>query len=258
MEFRILGPLGVWAGGCSIDVGGGRQRLLLARLLVASNEVVPLDALVEELWLGKGSPGARQALHTQVSRLRKALASAGCGDILRSESSGYVLDVGVDALDAARFERWVVRAREAAAEGGLAAAAGLFRAAEACWTGAALAEFSDYPFAQAAAARLEELRLSAVEERIRADLAAGRHDELAGELETLVAAHPLRERLWGMLMLALYRTGRQSEALRAYQRLRSHLIEELGIEPSVDLARLEQSVLVHDRALYSRVPQLVA
>ena len=249
MEFRILGPLEVRSGGCSVDIGGAGQRLLLARLLVAYDRVVSVDELVEQLTLGTPSTGARDALHTRVSRLRKTLRSAGRGDVLKSKPSGYALDVGVDELDAARFQRLVVHARQAAADGKVSSAIEMLRSAESCWHGSALGEFLDYPFAQAESARLDELRLATIEDRIDAELAAGRHNELPGELEALVAAHPLRERLWGQLMLALYRSGRQSEALRAHQRLRHHLGDELGIEPGPDVAELERAMLLHDPTL---------
>lgn len=241
MEFRILGPFEIRAGDVVLDVGGPRQRLLLARLVVSRNHVVPVDQLIDELWLGDPPSGAREALQAQISRARKALRFS--GGVLRSDRSGYVLDCAEGALDADRFEGLVARAR-LHSPGHPEGAATLLREAEQCWRGPALAEFADYSFAQAEATRLEELRLFATEERIEAELAIGRHHVLAGELEALAGAHPLRERLWGQLMLCLYRADRQAEALRAYSTLRQTLGEELGVTPSSALRALEESILL--------------
>ena len=246
MEFRILGPFEVCDGTRVLELGGARQRVLLARLAVAGGRVVALDALIDEVWGAETPAGAKDALQAQVSRARKALVEPAR---LVAQPPGYRLVLRPDELDAGRFEGLVNRARAAADTGDPAVAADAFAQAEALWRGPALAEFVDHPFAQAEAARLEELRLAATEERVATELALGRHGLLAAELETLVATHPYRERLWGAWMLALYRTGRQADALAAYQRLRRTLGEDLGIEPSPDLARLEEAILLHKTEL---------
>ena len=227
MEFRILGPLEVWDESAEVSLGGPKPRALLAVLLLHRNEVVPTDRLIDELW-GEDSPeDAAAALRVNVSRLRKALPQ----DVLTTRSPGYVIRVESDELDLHRFERLVDEARSLLARGLAADGSKRLRDALSLWRGPALADFAYESFAQAAIARLEEIRLAAVELRIDADLALGRHDELVGELEALVAEHPLRERLRRCLMTALYRSGRQAEALEAYQEARRALVDELGIEP---------------------------
>ena len=245
MEFRILGPLEVWDGGGEVSLGGPKPRALLAVLLLHPNEVVPADRLIDELW-GEDSPErAAAALRVNVSRLRKALPQ----DVLTTRSPGYVIRVEPDELDLHRFERLVDEGRSLLARGLAADASERLRDALSLWRGPALADFAYESFAQAAIARLEEIRLAAVELRIDADLALGRHDELVGELEALVAEHPLRERLRGYLMTALYRSGRQAEALDAYQDARRALVDELGIEPSPALQELERAILRQDPSL---------
>jgi DNA-binding SARP family transcriptional activator len=245
MEFRILGPLEAWDQGRELYLGGHRPRTLLAVLLLHAHEVVPSDRLIDELW-GEDSPeDAAAALRVNVSRLRKSLPE----DVLKTRSSGYLIEVEPDALDLSRFERLVDEGRSLLGRGLAAEASEQLREGLSLWRGPALADFSYESFAQAAIARLDEIRLAAVELRIGADLALGRHDELVGELEALVAEHPFRERLRMDLMTALYRSGRQSEALDAYQEARRTLVDELGIEPSSALQELEQAILRHDRAL---------
>jgi predicted ATPase/DNA-binding SARP family transcriptional activator len=245
MEFRILGPLEASDGGRQVSLGGPKLRALLALLLLHPNEVVPADRLIDELW-GEDSPeDAAAALRVNVSRLRKALA----GDVLTTRSPGYVLRVEPDALDLHRFERLVDEGRSLLARGLAADASVRLRDALSLWRGSALADFAYESFAQAAIARLEESRLAAVELRIEADLALGGHDELIGELEELVAKHPLRERLRSNLMTALYRSGRQADALGAYQDARRALVDELGIDPSPALQELERAILRQDIAL---------
>src|SRR5205085_1374345 len=185
---------------------GPRQRSLLARLVVAANHVVSVDVLLEDLWGPAVRPAAKQALQAQMSRLRRAL---GDSNRLAATGPGYVLRLSADELDAARFEALLTRARAAAGEGDLDAAVRLWTEANGCWRGPALAEF-DYSFAQAEAARLDELRLGAIEARVHAELNLGRHDELVAALESLVGQYPYRERLWAQLMLSLYRSGRQA------------------------------------------------
>lgn len=242
MEFRILGPLEVVDGGRVIAVGGGMQRALLALLLLRANEVVPVDRLLDGLWEGSPPEGARTTLRSHISRLRKALAGADKAKLL-ARAPGYVLEFDIGQLDATRFQRLVTEGRQALARGDSPAASATLRKALELWHGPALTEFASASWSEHEIARLEELRLAATEDRVNADLAMGRHGELVGELEMLVAEHPLRERLWGQLILALYRSGRQAEALQAYQQLRHHLASELGIEPNLAIRRLEEDVL---------------
>jgi DNA-binding SARP family transcriptional activator len=250
MEYRVLGPLEVWDEGRQLSLGGPKPRALLAVLLLHPNEVVPADRLIDELW-GEDSPdGAHPSLRVNVSRLRKALAQ----DVLTTRSPGYVIRVGPDELDLHRFERLVGEGRSLLSRGFAADASQRLRDALSLWRGPALAEFTYERFAQAAITRLEEIRLAAVELRIDADLALGRHDELVGELEALVAEHPFRERLWTYLMTALYRSGRQAEALDAYQVARRVLVDELGIDPSPALQELERAILRHDLSLDVEAP----
>jgi DNA-binding SARP family transcriptional activator len=214
---------------------------VLALLLTRANQVVSSELLIDELW-GENPPAtAANVLQSYVSHLRKAVGS----DVILTRPPGYVVQVAPDGLDLDRFERLVDDARQAKPE----EAGRLLREALSLWRGPALADFAYEPFAQAEIARLEELRLAAVERRIEADLACGRHAELVGELEALVAKHPLREHLRGQLILSLYRSGRQAEALEVYQQARRALVDELGIEPSASLQELEGSILRQDPAL---------
>jgi DNA-binding SARP family transcriptional activator len=250
MEFRILGPLEARAEAGEVALGGPKPRALLAVLLLHPNEVVPADRLIDELW-GEDSPeDAAAALRVNVSRLRKALPQ----DVLTTRSPGYVVRVEPDELDLHRFERLVDEGRSLLARGLAADASERLRDALALWRGPPLADFAYESFARPAIARLEEIRLAAVELRIDADVALGRHDALVGELEALVAEHPLRERLRRYLMTALYRSGRQAEALDAYQDARRALVDELGIDPSPALQDLERAILRQDPALDLEAP----
>jgi len=241
MEFRILGPLEVRDGNRLVSLGGPRQRAVLAVLLTRANEVVSTDRLIDELW-GDEPPGTvMNVLQSYVSHLRKELGP----DVLLTRAPGYLIELEPDQLDLRRFERFLDVAR---AEGPEEAAETLREALD-LWRGPALADFAYEPFAQAEIARLEELRRVALERRIEADLALARHAELVGELEGLVAKHPLREHLRAQLMLALYRSGRQAEALEAYQSARRVLVDELGIDPSPALQELERAILRQDRSL---------
>jgi DNA-binding SARP family transcriptional activator len=245
MEYRILGPLEVVGRDGPVPLRGPRQRALLAFLLVHANEVVAEDRLLEELWGDERPESGSAAIRVRVSQLRKALPGA----VFSRRPAGYVLEVGEDELDAARFERLLASGSEALARGEPEAACASLRASLALWRGGALADFAYEPFAQAESGRLEELRVRALEERIEAELALGRHADLVAELETLVDAHPLRERLRGQQMLALYRAGRQAEALAAYREARDVLVGELGLEPSSVLQELERAILRHDAEL---------
>jgi DNA-binding SARP family transcriptional activator len=245
MEFRILGPLEASAGGRELSLGGPKPRALLALLLLHSNEVVPADRLIDELWGENPPEDAAAALRVNISRLRKALPD----DVLATTSPGYALGIEPEALDLHRFERLVDEGRSLLTRGLAAEGSQRLRIALSLWRGPPLADFTYETFAQAAIARLEEIRLAAIELRIEADLVLGRHDELVGELEALVAEHRLRERLRTFLMTALYRSGRQAEALEAYQDARRALVDELGIEPSTALQDLERAILRHDPEL---------
>lgn len=240
VAFRLLGPLEVVVTGEPVALRAAKVRSVLGVLLVHANRVVSCDRLVDVLWGDEPPATAANTLHTYVASIRRLLGPG--RRMLQTYDPGYLLEVAPDALDVARFEHLAADGREALDRDPRRAAA-LLRESLALWRGPALADFADEPFARGEIARLEEARLAALEDRIRADLALGLHGALVGELEALVEAHPLREHLAGQLMLALYRSGRQAESLRAYQRLRRDLGEELGIEPSPALARLEAAVL---------------
>jgi DNA-binding SARP family transcriptional activator len=250
MEFRILGPFEAVHDGRPVALGH-RERTLLALLLLSANRVVSNDRLVDELWVGSPPVGATKALQVSMSRLRTALRAVDADRALVTRPPGYILRVEPEAIDAACFATLVATGRERLSGGAAHAeeAAELFRQGLALWRGPALADLVDQPFARAEADRLEEARLGALEDRLQAEVAGGHHAEVLPELEALTREHPLRERLWGQRMLALYRAGRQAEALRAYQSLRHHLREELGLEPGPELAQLEAAILRHDPAL---------
>jgi DNA-binding SARP family transcriptional activator len=245
MEVSLLGSLELAEGGLAVAVGGVRQRAVLALLVLHANEVVPAERLLVELWGEDAPPTAMNALQAAVSRLRRALPR----DRLLTRPVGYQFRAAPDEVDVERFERLLAGGREALARGGPEEAAGTLRRALSLWRGPALADFRFDPFAQAEIARLEELRLICVEERVEADLALGAAGELVGELQRLTAEQPLRERLRGQLMLALYRSGRQADALEAYRELRSVLAEELGLEPAPALRELEAAILRQDASL---------
>jgi DNA-binding SARP family transcriptional activator/ABC-type branched-subunit amino acid transport system substrate-binding protein len=247
VEFRILGPLEVLDGDRRVELGGHKQRALLAVLLLNANEVVSQDRLADELW-GETPPAtAVKTLQAHVSRLRKALH--GGGVTLETRGPGYVLRVDAEDIDSEVFRTKLEQARRALADGKPEEAAPQLREALALWRGPPLTDFAYEPFAQSEIAHLEEIRLAALEERNEAELALGHHEALVPELEALVAAHPLRERLLGQLMLALYRSGRQAEALHAYERGRQLLATELGLAPSAGLQQLHRQILEQDEAL---------
>ena len=248
MEFRILGPLEVRDGDTALPVIGAKQRALLAILLLHANEVVSTDRLVEELW-GEDTPDSGPtALQVRVSQLRKALGPAAAR--LETRSPGYVLRVEAGEFDLDRFQRIA-----ADADGEDPEAAGqTLREALALWRGPPLADLAYDSFAQAPIRRLEDVRLAVLERRFDADLACGRHAEVVGELEALVAEEPLRERFRAQLMLALYRAGRQADALDVYRSGRRTLVDELGIEPGPALKGLEQMILRQDPALELEQP----
>ena len=240
-EFRVLGSLEVRRGGQTVAIGGQRQRALLALLLLNANRVVPTERLVDQLWGEHPPPTAITSLQNGIGQLRKALGA----ERLETRPPGYLIVVRPEELDLTSFERAVRDSREGAA----AVRARALREALALWHGPPLADFTYETFAQGEIARLEDLKLAALEERIHADLELGAHAELVGELEALVAEHPVRERLRGQLMLALYRSGRQAEALEAYRTGRRALTDELGIEPTPSLQRLNAAILRQDPSL---------
>jgi DNA-binding SARP family transcriptional activator len=246
VEFRILGPLEVDGAAGPIDLSGGKQRALLAILLLHANEVVDSARLIEALWSDGAPADAAKALQIHVSRLRRALAPE---DVVQTRPGGYIVAADADSLDLPRFEQLVVRGRTRLAASDAAAAREALVEALALWRGPPLAEFAAEPFARAEIARLDELHAGALEARVEADLALGAHAALVPELEALVARYPLRERLREQLMLALYRAGRQAEALQAYRDARTTLVEELGIEPGRQLQELEQAILRQDPSL---------
>ncbi|MBA3428318.1 MAG: winged helix-turn-helix domain-containing protein [Actinobacteria bacterium] len=262
MDFRILGPLEVYEDeGPAIELGGRQQRLLLAMLLLHRNEVVSIDRLIDVLWGERPPSSAIKNVQIHVSRMRKALKerSPGRGErdsILQTRGNGYCLEVGSGELDVNRLEELLEDGRRALAAGEPEYAESVLREAIALWRGPPLADFTYESFARGEIARLEELRLTAVEERIEADLALGRHADVTSELHRLVPEHPLRERLRAQLMLALYRTGRKADALRLYEEARRLLAEELGLDPSESLRRLHSRVLADEPALAAppRVP----
>jgi DNA-binding SARP family transcriptional activator/DNA-binding beta-propeller fold protein YncE len=249
MEYRILGPLQVADQDREVLLGGGRQRSVLALLLLHANEVVPSERLIDQLWGDTPPPTAAKTVQVYVSQLRKSLRNGEADGPLLTRGRGYVLHVRPGELDLERFERALAAGRDALDADAPARAAELLRDGLALWRGPPLADFAYEPFAQAEIARLEEMRLTAVEQRIEADLALGRHADVVGELEALVAAHPLREGLRRQLMVALYRCGRQAEALDAYRDGRRLLVDELGIEPSTALRELNDAILAQDPAL---------
>jgi DNA-binding SARP family transcriptional activator len=241
IAFGILGPLEAHRDGEEVALGGRTQRAVLALLLLEAGRVVSIDRIADELYAGDTPATAVTQVHRQVSELRRALGEAA----IETRAPGYVVHVEPEALDLRRFEALCARAQEAEPAEAVAAldeALGL-------WRGDALADLAREPFAQRPVARLDELRLRALERRLEARLALGRHADAIGELTDLAAVHPLRERLRELLMLALYRAGRQVEALEVYRETRAVLVDAFGVEPGVELVRLEQAILRHDPEL---------
>ena len=241
LQFRILGPLEVLEDGEVRSIGGTKQRALLAILLLDAGRVVSTDRLIDLLWAESPPPTAAASLQNFVSQLRKTLGA----DMLRTTPPGYRLEIAPEQLDLECFRQLVEKAKSLPAE----ERAAELRVALGLWRGPALADLAFEPFADSEASRLEEVRLAALEDRIDADLECGRYAEVVGELESLVREHPLRERFQGQLMIALYRAGRQAEALAVYQHTRRLLVEELGIEPSSALRQLHGAILRQDAAL---------
>jgi predicted ATPase/DNA-binding SARP family transcriptional activator len=256
LEFGILGPLEVRRNGRVVPLHGRKQRALLALLLLRANEVVSRERLIDELWSDEPPETATNTLQVHVSQLRKALAGDGvdAAATLATRPPGYVLSVLPGHVDADRFERRVAAAADARRQGEIDAASALLTEALATWRGAALADLASEPFARPEVARLEELRLAALEDRIDCELELGHHAEVVGEIEALVEQHPLRERLRLQLMLALYRSDRQADALAAYQDARTKLSHELGLAPSQALSELQRSILRQDETIAATRP----
>ena len=245
MQIRLLGPLEASVDDRRVTVGGAKQRAVLAMLGLEANRAVTADRLIEGLWGEHAPPSAAKMVQNYVWRLRTALADEGGAEIV-TRGRAYELRIDRELVDACRLERLVSEAARAAENGEPGNAA---RAALALFRGEPLADVAEEPFASLEIHRLEELRLTAAELAIEADLAAGRHQEIVGEIDALLAANPLRERLHGQRMLALYRCGRQAEALEAYRHARQTLVEEIGVEPSPELRRLHDAILRQDPAL---------
>ena len=243
IEFQLLGATEARRDGEPVPLSGARRRALVARLLLDADRVVRADALIEDVWDGSPRPAATATLQSHISQLRKVL-----GDRLQSQAAGYVLRTDAVIVDAAEFERQA-EAGAAQLSASDAAARTTLRGALALWHGRALQDVAERPWAQPEAARLEELRAVTIEHLLAARLEAGEHDDVVMDAESAVAEAPLREQRWAVLMLALYRSGRQADALRAYRRLRTMLADELGIDPSPPLAQLEAAILQHDPAL---------
>jgi predicted ATPase/DNA-binding SARP family transcriptional activator len=260
LEFGILGPLEVWEEAVPLAIPGAKPRALLALLLLHRNAPLSADRLIDALWGEQPPEKAKGALHVYIGQLRRCLEPGrqrrSAGTVLVTMQAGYLLKVGEGALDSERFEALAAKGREHLAAGRIDEAARRLRSALALWRGPALAAFEYEPWARGEGERLEELRLACLEDRIDADLRLGHHTELVGELEALVGQHPLRERMRGQLMLALYRGGRQAEALAVYREARQALVDELGIDPSSELRELEAAILRQDATLAaSRTPE---
>ena len=245
MEFRVLGSLEVVDHDGPVALGAPKQRALLAVLLLHRGKPVSSDRLIDEIWGEQPPASANKIVQGYVSNLRKVL---GDGRLV-TQGRGYMLQLEPGRTDVDRFEALVAEGRRALENGDASTAGAVLGQALAVWRGPALTDFAYQPFAQSEIARLEESRLVALEDRIDADLASGEHARLVGELEALVREHPLRERLQGQLMLALYRSGRQADALETYRIARDRLIDELGLEPGPELKELERAILAQDPAL---------
>ncbi|MGD0747539.1 MAG: BTAD domain-containing putative transcriptional regulator [Acidimicrobiales bacterium] len=255
LEVRVLGPVEVACHGRIVDIGGVKARALVARLLIDRGLVVSVDRLVDSLWGDHDGVGAEIALRSTISRVRKRLRDAGAPEnLIVTRAPGYVLDVSAEVTDVQRFEQLVAEGRRQLSRRRPSEATRLLKEAQSLWRGQAYSEVRDEPFARAEARRLEELLLAATEARIDAELTAGRHESLIGELESLTSVHPMRERLWSQRMLALYRCGRQAEALRVFQDLRSILVAELGIDPGHDVTWMEHAILTQEPGLDFPVP----
>jgi DNA-binding SARP family transcriptional activator len=253
MQFSVLGSTEVTAGGVQLELGGVKQRAILGYLVLHANKVVPTSQILQSMWEGNPPPTARKMVQNAVSGIRRMLAAnAGPGSpapSLRTHPPGYQLRVDTDAVDLFRFRSLVRDGRAAIAGGTPAHGVELLRTALSLWRGHALADLVETGICWSELAAIEDERLSALEDRVEAELACGRHREITPELEVLTATEPLRERLCLQFMLALYRSGRQADALRVYRRTREALIDGLGLEPGRELRELQQRILEHDAAI---------
>lgn len=250
LEFRILGPLEVVGENGPVRLGGAKQRAILAILLLSANRVVSVDRLADDLYAGAAPVTALKQVQRHVSDLRKLLGPVA----IETRSPGYLLRVAGEGLDLALFERLTAEANDSLLDGEARRAAELLRRALDLWRGPPLADLAYESFAQAPIERLEEMRLAALQLRLEAELSIGRHAEVVAELEQLVREHPLREGLRGQLMLALYRCGRQADALAAYRAARESFVAELGIAPTPALQELERAILAQDESLEAVPP----
>ena len=253
MQFRILGPLEVYDGRRRLSLGGTKQRAALAVLMLHANQVVSRERLIDAVWSDSPPPTAGHTLDAYMSRLRKELSEKDSPPRVVTRRPGYLLRVDAGELDVDRFELLLERGRQAFADARYEDAAAILREGLTLFRGPPLEELAHARFAEAEAARLTELEMAAMEERIDADLALGRQNDLIPELRRLVERHPLRERLWGQLILALYRSGRQADALAAFEGVRRHLASELGVDPSRALQELRQGVLRQEPELDGEV-----
>ena len=258
VQFGLLGPLEATRAGAPVALGATRQRAVLALLLIHANEVVPAEQLIDSLWGAQPPSGAGHSVQVYVSGLRKVLEPERDAEtparVVVTQRPGYLVHVETEDLDASRFEALVRDGRAASSGGDPATASARLGEALGLWRGPALVDFAYEGFAQPEAARLEELRVGAVDDRLAAELALGHHTEIVGDLEAAARQHPLREHLWTLWMLALYRCGRQADALGAYRELANHLGEELGIAPSAELVALEEAVVLQKPELDWRPP----
>src|SRR5215831_12694117 len=254
VEFGLLGPLVIRAGGLPVVVSAGKQRVLLAALLLRANQVVPAADLAGFIWEGRPPGTARVTLQNYVKRLRQALGPAGYERIV-TRPAGYLIRVEPGELDVARFRQLAGAGQAAARAGSWERASSQLGEALGLWRGVPLADVPSAALRAAEVPRLAELRLAAAEARAEAELHLGRHAGVVGELQALVAAEPLRERVWELLMLALYRSGQQAAALAAYRQARRVLVDQVGIEPGPGLREMNQKILLDDPALLSPAPE---
>jgi DNA-binding SARP family transcriptional activator/tetratricopeptide (TPR) repeat protein len=250
LQIRVLGPVEIAWAGRPVDLGGLKARALVARLLIDRGLIVSVDRLIDSLWGDHEGAGAEIALRSTISRLRKRLREAGVPeDLIVTRAPGYLMEVGAETTDVFVFQQMIADGRRQLMRRRPSETVRVVEEAQRLWRGAAYSEVRDEPFARAEARRLEEMFLAANELRLDAAFTLGQHESLIGELERLTSEHPMRERLWSQRMLALYRSGRQAEALRVYQELRATLVDEVGIEPGRDAAWMEHAILTHDPAL---------
>ena len=254
LQFHALGGLTITDNGDEVSIGGPRQRRLVTMLLIHRNAVVSVDRLADAVFAGEPTAAAATTLRTYVARMRKVVDGTGSAATVVTQAPGYVLRLPGEAFDVACFERLVADAGSRLGRGDAVGASSVLHEALSLWRGEAYAEFADEEWARPEAQRLEELRIVAHERLVEAELACGRAAEMIPQIESLTAEHELREAFRAQLMVALYRTGRQADALRVYRDYRRVLVEELGLEPSPALAELEQRVLTHDPTLMLKSP----